>query len=277
MANEKLKLVTKGGLGLVSIGELKISKFEKQWDISQHTQNVCPKCNTPTSSKEHPTDLVYEAGYSCKCGYQTKTWFGLKRVWRNTTDKVEKFVLKNKGESATAILYHIPIAEFTKSERADVEIDEYGETSSDSMTRDNISKLLIGSQELSELIVMKWQSEYEDHIALLSIAPSRRIIIREIPPTNLSIAMQTEMAKEKSEFTAEQIEEAKQFVKTLPLATPEVFMAGDWRTKAPEVEASSDSSVVALESVLAKAKVEAPKTEKLVEVQTPPTKKRKSA
>jgi len=243
MRPRTLKLVVEMGLGPISVAEAKITNFCKVAEVKDFVDRVCPICGK--KPQWHPSS------YTC-CGQSFSTWQALREVVKGTSQALVKAVLLKKGEPALARLWRMSRENF--KQYADATLAEYGLTVKDSQSASNMRKLLIAVEKLSQVIILTWNEEYEQKIALLGVTESSRIVVREIVPLNMG-QMEETLRATMDGVTEKEIQEAQQFVKTLPEATGETLTAHDWRAEViPQIQTPETTKVQDLEAILAKAK-----------------------
>ena len=243
MRPRTLKLVVEMGLGPISVAEAKITNFCKVAEVKDFVDRVCPICGK--KPQWHPSS------YTC-CGQSFSTWQALREVVKGTSQALVKAVLLKKGEPALARLWRMSRENF--KQYADATLAEYGLTVKDSQSASNMRKLLIAVEKLSQVIILTWSEEYEQKIALLGVTESSRIVVREIVPLNMG-QMEETLRATMDGVTEKEIQEAQQFVKTLPEATGETLTAHDWRAEViPQIQTPETTKVQDLEAILAKAK-----------------------
>jgi len=221
------------------IGEASITNYANMAETKDYLDRVCPECLAKPE---------WKGGYQCTCGFSAGHWSKLKEVLKGTTQELKRVVLRQKGEDIVAKIHRMSRESFR--EFGDATLQEYGVIVKDSTSARNIKKLLIAVQRLAQVIVLTWNEEYEQKVALLTVSESNRIIIREIMPLNLSQIEET-VRVSLSEVTEQEINEAEQFVKALPEATEETLKVKDWRTETIHVAVTAEKAKVQdLEKIL---------------------------
>jgi len=240
MRPKTVKLVV-SAMGLtLPLAEARITPFSRKTDVSDFLDRVCPKClSKPT----------YKGEYLCQCGERFSHWSRLKEVIKGSQTAIVKAVLRKEGESVQASLYKIGKEKFR--EKADATINEYGILVKDQTSALNLRKLVIATEKLGYVIVLKWSEQYEQVIAVLTISQSGRILVREIMPANLGQIEETLQAS-MNEISEKEIEEAQILVKQLPDATEDTFKVEDWRTQTiPQVVTTETAKVQDLNQIIA--------------------------
>jgi len=228
-------------MGFVTpIAEASITSFAKLAEVKDYIDRVCPNCLGKPE---------WKGQYVCSCGSTFNHWSRLKECVRGTTREIKRLALRQKGEDILAKIYRMPLEKFRHF--ADATVSEYGLTVKDSTSGKNIKKLLIAVRKLGQVIILTWNDEYEQRIALLTISESDRIVIREIMPLNLGEIEET-LRVSLTDVSEAEVTEAEQFIKTLPEATEETLKVQDWRTETiPQVVSTEKAKVQDLEQILA--------------------------
>ena len=224
------------------IAKLKLT--ETSIERKAKTDRVCPKCSQKPAYQS--------ALYKCACGYETKTWQGLKLIIAGTGEDASKQKLKELGDESQAILTRMGIDEFQRY--TDDTLKTFGATVSDPKSADNLQKILIASKLLGEVAIARWNDAYEYHIALVTVSDSNTVLLKEIIPINL-VQRQETMKVDFKRFTPEQIAKAKEFVAQLPEADEDTLTAHDHREIGLDAPEAVSSKVKDLESILEMAPI----------------------
>jgi len=245
------------------IAEASITSFAKLAEVKDYIDRVCPVCATIPkwegryvcqNCKENLLKVARESNLPLteseaedKATYTH--WSKLRECVKGTTREIKRLALRQKGEDILAKIYRMPLEKFRHF--ADATVSEYGLTVKDSTSGKNIKKLLIAVRKLGQVIILTWNDEYEQRIALLTISESDRIVIREIMPLNLGEIEET-LRVSLTDVSEAEVTEAEQFIKTLPEATEETLKVQDWRTETiPQVVSTEKAKVQDLEQILA--------------------------
>jgi hypothetical protein len=226
-----------------SIAVLKIQAFATEPELRQWTELVCPKCSNKPSYRK--------AVYECECGQSYSWWGKLKRVLKGTVTEVLMPRLLGSGETAVAKMFKMDIATFSKY--VDATKTEKGVTVKDEATATNLFKLIVATEKLGKVLIIRYNDTTEEVVALLTQSVSGRIIFKEIIPINL-LQLKETLKMDMSAITQKDIEEAKGFLNIIPEATEQTLMVSDFRVGALNVTAVSEEKVVELKAILAKAK-----------------------
>jgi len=226
-----------------SIAVLKIQAFATEPDLKEWTDLVCPKCGkVPKYSG---------ANYNCGCGESYSWWGKLKRVIKGTVTEVLMPRLLGSGEEAVAKLYKMDIATFSKY--VDATKEERGVTVKDEASARNLFKLIVATEKLGNVLIVRYNDTTEEVVALLTQSVSRRVILKNIIPINL-LELKETLKIDMSGITEKDIEEAKGFLHIIPEASEETLKINDYRVGALNVTPVSEEKVVELQTILAKAK-----------------------
>lgn len=247
MKPRKLRLVAKVSGFPTAIAEVHIQNFASEAELKDYTELVCPNCLEPT--EYHP------ATYECKKCNQTFSWWGkLVRVIKGTKVKLEMPRLIKEKEVAVGELYKMKRSEFAKY--CDAVKTEKGITVEDANSAHNLFKLLVATEKLGYVIIVRYNDTYEEVIGLLKISDSGRIKLQEIIPINLAKIKESLMLN-RDEISDKDVEEAAAFVEQfIPKCDEEKLKAHDYRTawlekhvqEQPEKEAEK---VVQLKEIMA--------------------------
>ena len=219
------------------IASVKIEKFADV--IEPETELLCPKC------KQKP---IWNGGYDCQCGEHYTHWSRLLRVVKATGEPITKTKFTNEKEDVVADAFIMDSKQF--SEIVDATLTEYGVVVSDETSARNLKKLLVATKNLGKVVLIKYLDTFEERIAILTTSISQRIILKEIIPLNLADIKET-MRIDLSNVSEQDLAEAEQFVKLLPLAKEDLLYVSDYRTKGiltPKVT----PKVIELEAILSK-------------------------
>jgi len=219
------------------IASVKIEKFADV--IEPETELLCPKC------KQKP---IWNGGYDCQCGEHYTHWSRLLRVVKATGEPITKTKFTNEKEDVVADAFIMDSKQF--SEIVDATLTEYGVVVSDETSARNLKKLLVATKNLGKVVLIKYLDTFEERIAILTTSISNRIILKEIIPLNLADIKET-MRIDLSNVSEQDLAEAEQFVKLLPLAKEDLLYVSDYRTKGiltPKVT----PKVIELEAILSK-------------------------
>jgi len=228
------------GMAKMPVATITVQKFA---DIRKpQTELRCPNCG------EKPE--YQPAQYKCKCGFVARSWMKLKRVVQATGEVIEKVRLLQPKEEVTADLYVMPIEEF--SQYVDATRAEYGVVVKDETSAKNLKKLIIATEKLGKVIVIRYKDTYEEVVGILTLSLSGRVIIKDIIPLNLLDVKET-LRVNVAEVTPEELAEAEKFVSMLPPANEEHFKVKDYRLIGLEEKPVSEK-VLELEKIIAKAK-----------------------
>jgi len=220
------------------IASVHIQKFADI--LEQETELICPACG-----KKPP----FKGGYDCECGAHYGHWSQLKRVLKGNGEEIvkERFT---SGEDVTAEAYIMGTEEFAKY--VDATACEYGVIVKDETSAVNLKKLLIATKNLNKVVLIRFKDTYEERVAILTTSISGRIILKDLIPLNLADIKET-MKIDLETVSKEDLAEAEQFVKRLPVAKEEMLNVSDYRTKGISKEKVSPK-VIELEAILGKAK-----------------------
>ena len=260
--------VSLSGMTAMPIATVTIRRFADF--IEPETDLLCPRC------REKPT---WQGGYECVCcpkcgkpmerqiidekgtvnwkcpedGYQDPSrythWSQLLRVLKATGEPIEKTKFTEADKDVLAEAYTMPLEEFAKY--VDATYQEYGVIVKDEQSASNLRKLLVASDKLNFVVLIRFNDTYEQRIAILTTSISERIILKEIIPLNLADIRET-MRIDLSKVSSQDIAEAENFVKMLPKAEERLLNVDDYRTKGIEGKKVSEK-VLELEQILAKA------------------------
>lgn len=210
LRRKTLRLVgLKTPLGKIKIVKLAVLK-------KPETVLLCPHCD------QRP---VYDGKYTCEyCGTEYGDWRELKRVVRGTEEVI---VQEKLPKSDVAQLYIMNEDMF--SEYCDATKTDYGVIPLDELTALNLKKLLVASQKLGKVIILRFNDVYEERICVLTTSLSGRIILKELVPINLLKEVET-MKIDMVDVSDDEIKEAEIFTKMLPKAKEETLEAKDYRT-----------------------------------------------
>jgi len=251
------------------VATLKIQKFVEV--LEPDTDLLCPNC------KQKP---IWNGGYDCTCcpkcgkpmekvivdekgtvnwkcsedGYQDPShfshWSQLLRVEKTTGEPIIKTKFTEPDKDVVADAFIMDWKDF--SEITDATLNEYGVTVKEESNAQNLRKLLIATERLNKVVIIKFLDTYEERIAILTTTISKRIILKEIIPLNLANLKET-MKADLTDLTPQDIAEAEQFVRMIPQAKDDIFKVSDYRTKGIGVKPITPK-VMELEAILSKAK-----------------------
>jgi hypothetical protein len=251
------------------IATIKIQKFVDV--LTAETDLLCPKCKQkpkwnggydctccPVCGKPMESHVVDEKGtVNWKCpedGWQQPShynhWSQLLRVDKATGEPIVKTKFTEPDKDVVADAFIMEMEDFSKI--ADGTLDEYGVTVMEETSAINLRKLLIATQNLRKVVLIKYLDTYEERIAILTTSISQRIILKEILPLNLADVKET-MRINLSGVTEQDLAEAEQFVKMLPKAKEDLLYVSDYRTKGIKAKLVTPK-VMELEAILSKAK-----------------------
>jgi len=232
------------GMARMPLATVTVQPFAGEADWKHGTELVCPQCGV----KPH-----WIGGYNCDCGFKTSTWQGLKRILSSTKEAIVKTRLIAEKEEIIADLFTMPIEEF--SNYVDATRTEYGVSVKDETSAKNLKKLIIATEKLGKVILVRYNDTYEQVIGILTLSLSNRVIIKDIIPLNLAEIKET-LTVNVAEVTPQELAEAEQLIQMLPKALPEHFEVEDYRTKYMTEKPVSEK-VIALEAIIQKAKATA--------------------
>jgi len=248
---------------------LKIQKFVDV--LEPDTDLLCPKC------KQKP---AWHGGYDCTCcpkcgkpmekvvvdekgtvnwrcaedGWQEPShynhWSQLLRVERVTGEPIVKTKFTEPDKDVVADAFIMDLKDF--SDIADGTLAEYGVVVTEETSAQNLRKLLVATESLKKVVLIKYLDTYEERIAILTTSISQRIILKEIIPLNLADIKET-MRVDLSTVTEKDLAEAEQFVKMLPPAKQDLLYVSDYRTKGIKVKPITPK-VMELEAILSRAR-----------------------
>jgi hypothetical protein len=228
-----------------NIATIKIGNPAKERELKDYTDLVCPTDNKKTQYQP--------SSYKCTCGFTATTWQSLKRVLKGTTTPVEMPTLtKGNSEIEVARIYTKAVEAFAK-EALFTRGSERPVTAEDDGSIVNLYKLLVAQAALNRVIILKWNDTKEETVGILTATENGDIVLREIIPTNLVIVGER-LKLDKSKLTEKDIEEAKQFLKQIPEATKDVLEVADYRIKQFQVHQPEEAKVMAIGSIMEKAK-----------------------
>lgn len=226
-----------------AIAVVKIQAFATEPELKQWTELVCPKCNKKPRYSG--------ARYECECGATYSWWGKLKRVLKGTVQEVLMPRLLGTGEKAVAKLYKMDITVFSKY--VDATRAERGLIVKDASSATNLFKLIVATERLGKVLIVRYNDTKEEVVALLTKSVSNRIILKEIIPINL-LQLRETLKMDMGAITEKDIEEAKGFMGIIPEATEQTLMVNDYRVGALNVTGITEEKVVALQSIMAKVK-----------------------
>ena len=232
------------GMARMPIATVVIQKFADQHDWKKSTALICPECGKKPK---------YHSGYECECGFKGATWQSLKRVLKATKEAIVKPRLIQPKEDVLADLFCMSIEEFSKY--IDATRAEYGVTVTDETSARNLKKLIIATEKLGKVILLRYNDTYEKVVGILTLSMSNRVIIKDIIPLNLLEAKET-VRVNIAEVKPEELAEAEAFVKMLPEAEEEQFNVDDYRTLGLEEKPISEK-VLELEAIISMTKEKA--------------------
>lgn len=247
MRRRTLKVVTTFGGFSLPLGEFLIDSLASMYDYTKATRLVCPKCGLEPD-RQPP--------YYCReCGVSYTSWSQLKRVTKDTHREFKKERLLPPKTQAVASIYRMTTAEFGEK-YADATLSEAGITVKDPNSAMNLMKLVVAVERLNEVIILRWNDTYEERIALLTLSPSGRILLKEVIPMNL-LRMKETLKVDMEKITEKDITEAQMLIGQIPMATDEVMTVSDFRTLGLEqvpTEAIPTPKVQELSQILAQIK-----------------------
>ena len=167
-----------------------------------------------------------------------------------TGEPIVKTKFTEAGKDVVADAFVMDLKEFMSI--ADATLNEYGVVVTEEASARNLRKLLIATERLGKVVLIRYLDTYEERIAILTLSISRRIILKEIIPLNLADIKET-MRIDLSDVTEKELAEAEQFVKMLPVAQESHLYVSDYRTKGIKAKPVTPK-VLELEAILAKAK-----------------------
>lgn len=225
-----------------SIAVLKITSFATEPELRTWTELVCPKCNSKPK--------YHTASYECEeCGATFSWWGKLKRVIKGTVIEVLMPKLVGSGEKATAKLYKMDIATFSKY--VDATKGERGVTVKDDASAKNLFKLVVATEKLGYVLILRFNDTTEEVVTLLTQSISGRIILKEIIPINL-LQLKETLRLDLSAISQQDIEEAKGFMNIIPEASEQTLKVSDYRVQQSEVTPITEEKVVELKAIMAK-------------------------
>jgi len=221
------------------VATVTIQQFAKI--LQPETELRCPACDRRPA---------WHGGYECECGATYRHWSQLKRVVKGTGELIVKQKFTDGRSEVEASAYIMDMEDFSRY--VDATLQEYGVTVRDETSARNLRKLLIATDRLGKVILIRFRDTYEERIAVLTLSISNRIILKELIPLNLADIKETVKVNLK-EVTPEDLAEAEQFVKMLPKAREELLKVKDYRIIGIEEKIVSEK-VLELEKIIAKAK-----------------------
>jgi len=241
MRPRTVKIAVKVGGFTMPIADIRIQRFAEL--LKPETELRCKQCNAIP---------VWHGGYECpSCGSKYNHWSQLKRVVKATGEPITQTRFTDEKTDVMADAYVMALTDFANY--VDATLTEYGVTVRDETSAVNLRKLLIAIQRLEKVIVITFKDTYEERVAVLTVSLSGRILLKEIIPINLQDIKET-MKVNLNDLTPEEIKEAEQFVKMLPLATESNLKVDDHRTIGISEAERVSPKVQQLEAILVKAK-----------------------
>jgi len=216
----------------------------------------CPKCGKPM--ERHVVDEKGTVNWKCpEDGWQDPShynhWSQLLRVDKATGEPIVKPKFTEEGKDVVADAFIMDLKEF--SAIADATLNEYGVVVTEEASARNLRKLLIATKNLEKVVLIRYFDTYEEVVAILTTSVSNRIILKEIIPLNLLSQKET-MRIDLSGVSEQDLAEAEQFVKLLPVAKEELLYVSDYRVKGIKAKPVTPK-VLELEAILQKARATA--------------------
>jgi len=254
------------------VASIKIRKYADV--LTPETELLCPKCKSkpkwnggydctccPICGKPMERHIIDDKGtVNWKCaedGWQDPSrynhWSQLLRVDKATGEEIVKTKFTEAGKDVVADAYIMDLKEF--STIADATLNEYGVVVTEEASAKNLRKLLIATENLGKVVLIRYFDTYEERIAILTTSISQRIILKEIIPLNLADIKET-MRIDLTGVTEKDVAEAEQFVKMLPIAKEDLLYVSDYRTRGIKARPVTPK-VLELEAILAKVKAPA--------------------
>lgn len=244
MKARKIKLcVSLLGMQRMPLATITVGSFATERDWKKGTTLVCPDCG------EKPKYIG--SHYDCGCSFTCKTWQGLKRIVKATKEAIVKPRLLEPKEEVLADLSTMTIEEFSQyvdATRQDLGVRHVA----DEKSAKNLKKLVIATEKLGQVILVRYNDTYEQVIAILTLSLSGRVILKDIIPMNLVEAQET-LTVNVAEVTPQELAEAERLVNMLPKAKPEDLKVEDYRTRIAE-ELPPSEKVMELETIIATAR-----------------------
>ena len=239
----------------VNIATIKVGSPATEAGLSDWTDLVCPE------DKRKPKYMP--SAYECECGFRASSWQKLTRVLKGTTKMLQiPKLAKGNGEVEVADMFRISMKDFIELGVADC-IDskdaEHPVLCDDKESAKNLFKTLVAQESGQSIIILRWNDTTEQVIAMLSLTPSGRIVLRKLIPKNLVRGLEAGLRLDRTAITESDVEQAKMFLKQLPEATEQTFEVNDYRTEQFSVigqESNEDDKVVALAKILEKAGID---------------------
>lgn len=226
-----------------AIAVVKIQAFATEPELKDWTELVCPECKKKTKYSG--------ARYECECG-ETYSWWGkLLRVVKGTVKEVLMPRLLKKDEKAVAQLFKMDIVVFSKY--VDATRAERGLVVKDTGSATNLFKLIVATERLGKVLIVRYNDTKEEVVALLTKSVSNRVILKEIIPINL-LQLRETLMMDMSAITDKDVEEAKGFMGVIPEATEQTLMVNDYRVQGLNVTGITEEKVTQLQSIMAKVK-----------------------
>jgi len=232
------------------VGSFKIVSLAGKYDYTKATKLVCPKCSV---------DTEYLNPYHCpQCGENFSSWMKLKRVDKITGEELPKPRLLPEKTTAQAQVYHMSAEEFAQK-YLDITADDKGIEPLDANSVLQLQLLLVLAERMQQVIVLRWNDTYQINVAVLTLSPSNRVVLKEIIPRPLVIPKPTFTVDPES-VSEQHLSLAKILMDNIPEVTDEVMTVDDFRTHGvqtdyTEAEAEMKAEVKSLMQVLAQMQV----------------------
>jgi hypothetical protein len=241
MQNRKISVVVSVGGMTMPLGTFKIATFAGKYNYTSATTLVCPSC------KEKPDSVPQ---YHCpRCNKDYTSWAKLLRVDKVTGEPVVKDVLHDSKDPPQANLYKLPIADF-QSRYSDATAEDKGIEPADAMSAMNLQNLIVATERLNYVIVLKWTEKYQENVAILTLSPSNRVVLKEVIPRPIAQLKPTKTVDMES-ITEQQITLARQLIDQIPEVTDEVMTVEDFRTYGLDEEAITVTEPVPVQDLAA--------------------------
>lgn len=226
------------------LGQFKIVTYAGKYEYTKATKLVCPDC------KQEPESVPQ---YHCpRCDIDYSSWAKLLRVDRQTGEPVDKPVLYDEKDPPKATIYKMPVDEF-QNKYSDATADDKGVEPTDAMSAMNLQNLIVATERLAHVIVLKWKEKYQENVAILTLSPSNRVILKEVIPRPIA-QLKSTMVVNMEAVTEQQITLAQTLIAQIPPITDEVMTIGDFRTygmSSEELTAEEPTPVQDLAAILA--------------------------
>ena len=233
----------------IKLATIKVGSPANEAELKQWTDLVCPEDKRST----HYVPPVYE----CECGFKATAWQKLTRVIKGTTKILKIPKLTQDDTVQQAQMYRISTPNFIALKIADC-VDskdaEHPVLCDDDESKSNLFKIMSAQESGQSVIILRWNDTTEQIIAMLTLTPSGRIVLRKLIPKNLVRGLERGLWFDKTKLTEDDIDQAKVFLKQLPEATAKTFEVNDYRIQQFDVmgqQTFENDQVVALERVQA--------------------------